>query len=67
MPVIFVTGTAFIDAVTKGLREGTFYYFEKPVDLNLLKCTLKDILGMKDFELKINRLRDWLRENIHHN
>jgi len=44
MPVIFLTGSAYIDLVSRGLKEDTFYYFEKPVDFKLLKCTLEHLL-----------------------
>jgi len=56
MPVIFLTGSSYINAAVKGLREGTFYYFEKPVDFNLFKFALKNILENKDFESEINKL-----------
>lgn len=67
MPVIFLTGSAYINAVTKGLKEDAFYYFEKPVDFNLLKCTIRHILECKDFESEFNRLQEWIRENIYNN
>jgi len=44
MHVIFLTGSAYINLVSRGLKKDTLYYFEKPVDLKLLKCTLEHLL-----------------------
>ncbi len=65
MPIIFITGYSFTNAATQGLREDHFYYFEKPVDLNFLQCTIKHILKIKEFETKINSVQRWLKKNIH--
>ena len=37
-------------AIENNLKEGVLYYFEKPVDLNLLNCTIKHLLEIKDLE-----------------
>ena len=58
MPVIFLTGNTYINAVVKGLKEGTFYYFEKPVDFKLLKRALEHILEMKRLEPEIDKLQE---------
>ncbi|MBW2553286.1 MAG: response regulator [Deltaproteobacteria bacterium] len=44
MHVVFLTGSAYINLVSMGLKKDTFYYFEKPVDFKLLKCTLEHLL-----------------------
>ena len=44
MPVIFLTGFAYIDLISRGLKEDAFYYYEKPVDFKLLRCTLGHLL-----------------------
>jgi len=44
MPVIFLTGSAYIDLISRGLKEDAFYYYEKPVDFKLLRCTLGHLL-----------------------
>jgi len=41
MHVVFLTGFAYINLVSRGLKKDTFYYFEKTVDFKLLKCTLE--------------------------
>jgi DNA-binding NtrC family response regulator len=64
MPVIFLTGSAYVNAAGKCLEEGASYYFEKPVDFNLLKCVFKHILEIKDFESEINKVKEWIRENM---
>ncbi len=51
MHVIFLTGFAYINLVSRGLQKDTFYYFEKPVDFKLLKCTLEHLLD-ENKELK---------------
>jgi len=56
MPVIFLTGSAYPKAIENNLNEGALYYFEKPVDLNLLKCTIKHVLEMKDLEAEFKDL-----------
>lgn len=58
MPVIFLTGSTYINAAVKGLKEGTFHYFEKPVDFNLLKRALGHILEMKRLEPEIDKLQE---------
>jgi len=44
MHVIFLTGSAYINLVSRGLKKDTFYYFEKTADFKLLKCTLEHLL-----------------------
>lgn len=56
MPVIFITGSAYPKAIENNLNEGALYYFEKPVDLNLLKCTIKHVLETKDPEAEFKDL-----------
>ena len=56
MPVIFLTGSAYPKAIENNLNEGALYYFEKPVDLDLLKLTIKHILKTKDLEAEFKDL-----------
>ena len=56
IPVIFLTGSAYPKAIENNLKEGALYYFEKPVDLNLLKLTIKHILKTKDLEAEFKDL-----------
>jgi len=56
MPVIFLSGSDYPKAIVDNLKEGALYYFEKPVDFNLLKCTIKHVLKMKDLEAKYKDL-----------
>jgi len=44
MHVIFLTGSEYINLISRGLKNDTFYYFEKPVDVKRLKCTLEHLL-----------------------
>ena len=56
MPVIFLSGSAYPKAIENNLKEGSLYYFEKPVDHALLKCSIKHILKMKDLETEYKDL-----------
>jgi len=54
--VIFISGFDYNNLDEKLLREETSYFFKKPFDLNLFKCTIKRILEINYSESKINAL-----------
>ncbi len=43
--VILITAYASIDSAVKALKDGAFYYFEKPVNFDVLKETIRESIG----------------------
>ena len=64
MSVILFTAYDTIDAAVKALKEGAFYYLEKPLNFDLLKHTVKQALDIQELEIEISRLRTHLEEKI---
>jgi len=62
MPVILFTAYGTIDSAVKALKEGAFYYLEKPVNYDLLKHAVKQALGIQELETEISSLRKQLVE-----
>ena len=62
MPVILFTAYGTIDAAVKALKEGAFYYLEKPLNFDLLKHTVKQALDIQELETEISSLRKDLEE-----
>jgi len=60
MPVILFTDYGTIEAAVKALKEGAFYYLEKPVNSDLLKHTVKQALDIQEIETEISNLRKQL-------
>ncbi|KPJ55796.1 MAG: hypothetical protein AMJ42_06215 [Deltaproteobacteria bacterium DG_8] len=57
MQVIFITGSTYINTALKGLEDVTFFYFEKPVNFNLLICALEHIFEIKKCVPEVKKLR----------
>lgn len=47
IPMILVTGFATVDSAVKALKSGAAHYLGKPVNLNELKKTVKEVLDQK--------------------
>jgi len=62
MPVILFTAYGTIEAAVKALKEGAFYYLEKPVNFELLKHTVKQALEIQQLEAEIKKLRNLLKD-----
>jgi len=62
MPVILFTAYGTINAAVKALKDGAFYYLEKPLNFDLLKHTVKQALVIQELETEISRLRTHLEE-----
>jgi two-component system NtrC family response regulator len=62
IPVILFTAYGTIESAVNALKEGAFHYLEKPVNIDLLKHTIKQALDIQALEEEISRLRTQLEE-----
>ena len=49
LPVVFIIGCP-LDRAVKGVKQGDFYYLEKPFNITLLKRTLRHVVEDGDYE-----------------
>jgi len=47
LPVILVSGFGTIETAVKALKQGAYYYFQKPLDMDAVRATVAEALGDK--------------------
>ncbi len=60
--VILFAAYGTIDSAAKALKDGAFYYLEKPVNFDLLNHTINQALDIQKLEAEINNLRNQIEE-----